>query len=420
MCCWVGRLLLLLSIPIMSVLLYRQSASCTHVSALLHALSALNTTSVFRPCMSVNDDEEDEASIPCTSKPCQWKPPRKRKESTLRLSDASFEKHDYAKPVKRKVQSVEDFDPRPEAFRGTASSKLPQLLKKLKGEQLCISLLFDLQYQCEAPKTPLAHNTPSLLQLKKTISAFKETLEVTAEKAREIERRTREQLKSPLWYEVRRYRITASMFGSVLSRKPETPPRSLVLRIIQAKTFSTPATAYGIEMEECAIKEYVSYQHDHGHQHLMVTPSGVVINPIYPFLGASPDGAVYDPSNPNEPYGFLEVKCPYTAKTLTPTEACDLSGFCCRLSSSGHLELRESHQYYAQVQGQMAVGERPWCDFVVYTPKGINVQRIPFSQSYWKDKLLPKLTSFYDNCVAPELVSPVHSLGFPIRDLSKI
>ena len=78
----------------------------------------------------------------------------------------------------------------------------------------------------------------------------------------------------------------------------------------------------------------------------------------------------------------------------------------------GKLKLKESHYYYAQVQGQMAVGERPWCDFVVFTLKGISVERIRYNQEYWKDKLLPKLTSFYDNCVAPELVSPYMYLEF--------
>ena len=266
----------------------------------------------------------------------------------------------------------------------------------------------------------LRHLLLTIFQAPCSISAFKKTLEVTAEKAREIERNTRDQRKSPLWYVNRRYRITSSVFGSVLSRKPDTPPSSLVLRIVQPKMFSTPATAYGIEKEESAVQEYVSYQHSHGHQDLMVTPSGVIINPAHPFLGASPDGAVYDPSNHKEPYGYLEVKCPFSVKSLTPVQACDRSGFCCRLSNTGHLELKQSHQYYAQVQGQMAIGERPWCDFIIYTLKGISVQRITFNQSYWKDKLLPKLTAFYDNCVAPELVSPVHSLGLPIRDLSKL
>ena len=42
-----------------------------------------------------------------------------------------------------------------------------------------------------------------------------------------------------------------------------------------------------------------------------------------------------------------------------------------------------------------------------------------FVSDYWEDTLLPKLVSLYDNCVAPETVSPIHTLGLPLRDLSK-
>ena len=109
----------------MSILLYTdnlqvvrmyQHLSTPFLPSILHLYSGL-------PYVPVADDE-DETSIPCTSKPCQWKPPKKRKESNLRLSDATFEKHDYAKPVKRKVRKVEDFDPRPESFINQASKTL--------------------------------------------------------------------------------------------------------------------------------------------------------------------------------------------------------------------------------------------------------------------------------------------------------
>ena len=119
--------------------------------------------------------------------------------------------------------------------------------------------------------------------------------------------------------------------------------------------------------------------------------------------------------------GFLEIKCPYTARDISPVETCMKSDFCCRVDSTiGHVMLKENHAYISQVQGQMAIGCRPWCDFVVYTNKGINVERVRFSESFWNDKLLPKLISFYDNCVVPEIVSPVHALGIPVRDLSKV
>ena len=105
---------------------------------------------------------------------------------------------------------------------------------------------------------------------------------------------------------------------------------------------------------------------------------------------------------------------------MLPGEACDDSKFCCVFdTTTGNIRLKETHQYYAQVQGQMGIGGRPWCDFVVYTKKGLSVQRIAFDQKFWQDKLLPKLTSFYDNCVAPEIVSPLHSIGIPLRNLSK-
>ena len=65
----------------------------------------------------------------------------------------------------------------------------------------------------------------------------------------------------------------------------------------------------------------------------------------------------------------------------------------------------------------MGIGKRPWCDFVIYTTKGISVERVLFDEHYWKNCLLPKLESFFDNCLGPEIVSPLHALGLPLRNL---
>ena len=51
---------------------------------------------------------------------------------------------------------------------------------------------------------------------------------------------------------------------------------------------------------------------------MVVAPCGFFISKSHPFLGASPDGAVYDPSSLNQPFGFLEIKCPYKHKNVTP------------------------------------------------------------------------------------------------------
>ena len=55
------------------------------------------------PNLAELDDDNDKLTLLCTSQLCIWKEPRSRKESNLRVSDAVFEKHDYSKPVKRKI-----------------------------------------------------------------------------------------------------------------------------------------------------------------------------------------------------------------------------------------------------------------------------------------------------------------------------
>ena len=368
-------------------------------------------------------EEEEEEVTSCTSLPRAWGiPSKKRKDSTIEISSAVFEKHDYSKPVKKKVKLIEDFDPRPPEFKGTVRARLPELLNKVKGEQLCVSLLLDERYKYELLSSvgpPADYNLPCASVLATTIDAFKKTIEVSSSEAREIERITREQHQSNLWFSVRRYRITASLFGLVVSRRPDTPPDNLVLRIIQAKRFSSNSTKYGIDNEKFAIHAYKDYQQNHGHPSLVVSSCGFFINTEFPFLGATPDGSVYDPNEVEQPYGYVEVKCPYSVRDRTPVEACSTPNFYCNLDSAGQVKLKESHQYYAQVQGQMAIGERAWCDFVVYTQKGLSVQHIYFNKIFWENAFT-KLKLFYDNCVVPEIVSPMHAVGLPIRDLSKV
>ena len=67
----------------------------------------------------------------------------------------------------------------------------------------------------------------------------------------------------------------------------------------------------------------------------------------------------------------------------------------------------------------MAIGRKTWCDFVIFSNKDINVERISFDEYYWQSDLLPKLEAFFDNCLGLEIVSIIHALGLPICDLCK-
>ena len=105
----------------------------------------------------------------------------------------------------------------------------------------------------------------------------------------------------------------ASNFGAVLYQEDLKRHQTVLYlrRLLQPKYFSTAATRYGIENEPTAISEYVIYQQDNVHHDLTVSSSGFHISVPHPYSGASLDGAVYDPTNNRQPFGFLEVKWPY-------------------------------------------------------------------------------------------------------------
>ena len=77
----------------------------------------------------------------------------------------------------------------------------------------------------------------------------------------------------------------------------KTPPQSLVLQILEGKQFQTLATEWGKKHEELALKQYEQCEHASGHENLYACRSGFVICEDHPYLGASPDAVVYDPTS---------------------------------------------------------------------------------------------------------------------------
>ncbi|KAL5493881.1 hypothetical protein EMCRGX_G015116 [Ephydatia muelleri] len=194
---------------------------------------------------------------------------------------------------------------------------------------------------------------------------------------------------------------------------------SLVKQLLHQKGFSTQATIWGKENEDIALEKYMEYKKKCGNNDLITCKAGFVICEKQPFLVASPDAYLFDPSG-TDPYGLIEIKCPFKYCDLYPEEASRQTDFFCTLSMKDGrqiVELKHNHPYFAQVQGQLAITERSWCDFVVYTKKGISVERIQYSQEFWRNTLLPKLIDFYDNCLCPSIVAPIHLLGMKVHDL---
>jgi len=120
-----------------------------------------------------------------------------------------------------------------------------------------------------------------------------------------------------------------------------------------------------------------------------------------PHLGASPDGFVECDCCPGK--GLLEIKCPFSAKDMDPNELRGEPRSC--LGDKGVVI---SHAYFTQIQGQLVISGRQYCDLVVWTTVGITTERVLPSANF-SEKLITRLIDFYVNNMIPEFL-PDHEL----------
>ena len=94
-----------------------------------------------------------------------------------------------------------------------------------------------------------------LLQLAKECE-----ISVTPEQIQAVERETRSQSNSSLWFRMRSGRITASLFKRACHTDVASPSISLIMAICHPELtkFSSKATSWGCEHEKIAIAQYKS------------------------------------------------------------------------------------------------------------------------------------------------------------------
>ncbi|XP_052408620.1 uncharacterized protein LOC127953415 [Carassius gibelio] len=185
------------------------------------------------------------------------------------------------------------------------------------------------------------------------------SLAVSLDMAHKIEHATKEQSASLDWHSVRKPRVTASRFREVCHVRGQSSAEHLAERIYKG-TRQTADMKRGLEMESAAIEEYCLLREVNYH------PCGFLIHPDAHWLGASPDGIIFDPKE-HHVFGLLEIKCPNVKSYVD----CPYLKF-----NNGTPELKQQHAYYWQVQGQMLISGLDWCDFVIYAQDDMMVQRI--------------------------------------------
>lgn len=161
---------------------------------------------------------------------------------------------------------------------------------------------------------------------------------------------------SPEWFEQRLGRLTASNFGTLMTLPRSRKDRELGLMSQSTRSYligkvsevltgtsknitSTKALEWGSATEDEARS---IYELD---RMVEVKQVGFAVLNTNPIIGGSPDGLVGED-------GMIEIKCP-DSDTFT-----------------GYL-LGDSivKNYMAQIQGNLWILDRKWCDFIVYDPR---------------------------------------------------
>ena len=156
---------------------------------------------------------------------------------------------------------------------------------------------------------------------------------------------------SDAWHKARLGHITASHISDVMAKgkgKEESITRykykvKLVAERMTGESasdaYTNSAMEWGIEQEQYACIQYET------REETFVTRTGFWLHPTIKYLGVSPDRLVGDG-------GLVEVKCPNTTTHL------------------GYLfDKKVPSNYYNQIQCQLWVTGRVWCDFVSYDPR---------------------------------------------------
>lgn len=189
------------------------------------------------------------------------------------------------------------------------------------------------------------------------------------------------------WRMERAGKVTASVFRRIVEggRRAHLTLANEIIRDlghVRAGEFATrlddvPAVRWGREHEPQARAAYILETGN------LVETAPFVMHPTHPLIGASPDGFV----TPGD--GLLEIKCPFSRKQHDVYRVSGPSGA------------------YAQVQGQLWVTGRPWCDFVSFDPRErpelqMVTQRV-FRDEAYIAALASKVTAFADEILTPVL-----------------
>ena len=197
------------------------------------------------------------------------------------------------------------------------------------------------------------------------------------------------------WFTARTGKVTASRVKDVLAKLKSGKPGAererylwelVAERLTREPTrhFTNAAMQHGVEYE---INARIEYEFRAGNP---VQEIGFCIHRTYDHFGCSPDGLVGE-------YGLVEIKCPFNSAVHLQTL---IAG-----------EMPAEHM--AQIQAQLAVMGREWCDFVSFDPRmpdpyNCFIARVNRDEKYI-DAMLAEVGAFLEEVA--DTVKRVEALG---------
>jgi len=151
---------------------------------------------------------------------------------------------------------------------------------------------------------------------------------------------------SPEWLALRAGKVTASKVADVMSSITTAGYKNYLADLVverltgnKTESFTNAAMQWGVDQEPIARAEYEVKTGN------FVDQIAFVDHPNIANFGCSPDGLVGDD-------GLIEIKCPNTATHIDYV-----------------MQDKVPTKYIPQIQCQLAVTGRKWCDFVSFDPR---------------------------------------------------
>ena len=133
---------------------------------------------------------------------------------------------------------------------------------------------------------------------------------------------------------------------------------------------------------------------------MKISDSGLVIYEELPYIAASLDLEVKCKCCGA---GLVEIKCPLIRGEILSADNLGYLQNTITSDNKNTTVLKTNEPYYFQVQGQLGVTGRNYCDFFVYTTAGFHLERIFFDENLWQHMLI-QFKWFWMNILCPELL----------------